>query len=460
MVRTFCCNNDAIAITVYMVHTITHSIVNISPMHFMYEIKLQEGNEMLREVVRDNVPRYVSAKTKHEKGEIIIEILETIKANSPSGLGLIRQNPDTKRWYYIGTDKAKDKIGHALRKASRDFSHGAPKGSSIIKKKKKTTEGSSTSSQSLLLASPRSAFSTSGSEALQSFKMGPSVPLASITSLSSNVSHSSHSSASATEELQNHPIQVTVPSSPVTRPSSVASNHNNSLPLQQHQPQTHHSYLQRPNGVAFEPHYQHHHHAAGAGGYYGPSFNHYPFHPQQFGKEKHEEYPHPQHHQHHQQPPCSYSSYHPTMPEHHGHYSTMDHQDNPKATVSSSVQPVIDHGTGNNNDQSVPAMQHYHEYYHQRTDNSDDYAILYPATSQYHQHSHQYDTFPPPLASDGSYHRVFDEVETHLQQDEQHHQQSYHQGQEHHQHSHYTSTTTSSYSRIVSTEGALMLQNT
>jgi hypothetical protein len=53
----------------------------------------------------------MAAKTKHDKGIIIVEILETIRAKSPSGHGLIRQNTLTKRWYYIGTDKAKDKIG-------------------------------------------------------------------------------------------------------------------------------------------------------------------------------------------------------------------------------------------------------------------------------------------------------------------------------------------------------------
>ena len=66
---------------------------------------------MLRSVVRENVPRYMAAKTKHDKGLIIVEILELIRAKSPSGCGLIRQNTETKRWFYIGTDKAKDKIG-------------------------------------------------------------------------------------------------------------------------------------------------------------------------------------------------------------------------------------------------------------------------------------------------------------------------------------------------------------
>eukprot|EP00531_Pseudo-nitzschia_arenysensis_P014246 CAMPEP_0116128404 /NCGR_PEP_ID=MMETSP0329-20121206/7343_1 /TAXON_ID=697910 /ORGANISM="Pseudo-nitzschia arenysensis, Strain B593" /LENGTH=644 /DNA_ID=CAMNT_0003622543 /DNA_START=302 /DNA_END=2236 /DNA_ORIENTATION=- len=80
-----------------------------------------EGNKMLRNLVRENVPRYMAARTKHDKGTIIVDILEAIRRESPTGVGLVRQNPETGRWSYIGNDKAKDKIGHALRKSSRDY---------------------------------------------------------------------------------------------------------------------------------------------------------------------------------------------------------------------------------------------------------------------------------------------------------------------------------------------------
>ena len=79
---------------------------------------------MLRNLVRDNVPRYMAARTKNDKGVIIIDILESVRRNSPSGAGLVRQNPDTGRWSYIGNEKARDKIGHALRRLSRDFMKG------------------------------------------------------------------------------------------------------------------------------------------------------------------------------------------------------------------------------------------------------------------------------------------------------------------------------------------------
>eukprot|EP00536_Pseudo-nitzschia_multiseries_P006907 jgi/Psemu1/16422/gm1.16422_g len=80
----------------------------------------QKGNRMLRNLVSDNVPRYMAARTKHDKGLIIVDILDIIRRESPTGIGLVRQNSSNGRWSYIGNDKAKDKIGHALRKASRD----------------------------------------------------------------------------------------------------------------------------------------------------------------------------------------------------------------------------------------------------------------------------------------------------------------------------------------------------
>ena len=40
-----------------------------------------------------------------------------MQKKSPSGTGFLKLNPYTARWSFIGTDKAKDKVGHALRKA-------------------------------------------------------------------------------------------------------------------------------------------------------------------------------------------------------------------------------------------------------------------------------------------------------------------------------------------------------
>ena len=63
---------------------------------------------------------YDEAKNRADKGRIIIEIVERLKIESPTGIGLVKYNRGSKRWSYIGKEKAKDKIGHALRKASQD----------------------------------------------------------------------------------------------------------------------------------------------------------------------------------------------------------------------------------------------------------------------------------------------------------------------------------------------------
>lgn len=63
----------------------------------------------------------MSARSKTDKGQVISAIIAKLRRESPSGAGLVRQCPKTKRWCYIGLEKAKDKIGHALRKASQDY---------------------------------------------------------------------------------------------------------------------------------------------------------------------------------------------------------------------------------------------------------------------------------------------------------------------------------------------------
>jgi hypothetical protein len=51
---------------------------------------------------------------------VIVEIFERICRESPTGVGLVRRDPKSGRWSFIGSDKAKDKIGHALRNAAHE----------------------------------------------------------------------------------------------------------------------------------------------------------------------------------------------------------------------------------------------------------------------------------------------------------------------------------------------------
>lgn len=86
----------------------------------------------MRNIIDENIELYDEAKNRADKGRIIIEIVERLRLESPTGIGLVKYNRGLKRWSYIGKEKAKDKIGHALRKASQDKQKLLEVGGSII----------------------------------------------------------------------------------------------------------------------------------------------------------------------------------------------------------------------------------------------------------------------------------------------------------------------------------------
>ena len=71
---------------------------------------LLAGNRRLREIIASNVQGYVAAQSKRAKGQIIADVVESVRRESPTGVGFVKMNPKTGRWSYIGTDKAKDKV--------------------------------------------------------------------------------------------------------------------------------------------------------------------------------------------------------------------------------------------------------------------------------------------------------------------------------------------------------------
>jgi hypothetical protein len=78
----------------------------------------QAGNRRLRDIIAQNVPLYKKAKTKTDKGKIIIELCEQLIISSPSQTGFVKLDPKSGQWIFIGYEKSKDKVGHALRKAT------------------------------------------------------------------------------------------------------------------------------------------------------------------------------------------------------------------------------------------------------------------------------------------------------------------------------------------------------
>jgi hypothetical protein len=85
---------------------------------FIYSTCLA-GNKRLRELIARQAPLYKTSTTKEQKGVIITEIVQTVITTSPTNSGFVKQDKESGRWFFIGMEKAKDKIGHALRKASQ-----------------------------------------------------------------------------------------------------------------------------------------------------------------------------------------------------------------------------------------------------------------------------------------------------------------------------------------------------
>lgn len=73
------------------------------------------GNERFRKLVQFSAPLYLAAKTKLEKTQVIASVVEKVRRDSGGG-GFVKQDAKSGLWYEIGDDKARDKVGHAIRR--------------------------------------------------------------------------------------------------------------------------------------------------------------------------------------------------------------------------------------------------------------------------------------------------------------------------------------------------------
>lgn len=72
------------------------------------------GNEYFRQIVTTKVDIYLSARSKMEKGGVIISIVEAIQNGSPSA-GFVRQDPRTGGWFVVDDATAREKVGATMR---------------------------------------------------------------------------------------------------------------------------------------------------------------------------------------------------------------------------------------------------------------------------------------------------------------------------------------------------------
>jgi hypothetical protein len=73
------------------------------------------GNQAFRFLVETNLPRYISATTRIEKGLIVNEIAQVICSNARNGGGFIRLDHDTGLWFEVGHEAAKQKVAQTIR---------------------------------------------------------------------------------------------------------------------------------------------------------------------------------------------------------------------------------------------------------------------------------------------------------------------------------------------------------
>ena len=91
------------------------------------------GNKYFRELIQKNIGPYLGSNTKLEKGEAIADITKLVQDNSPDG-GFVKLDSKTGRWFRIKESEARDKVGHAIRKAVQRMEDAQPKLYSRLKK--------------------------------------------------------------------------------------------------------------------------------------------------------------------------------------------------------------------------------------------------------------------------------------------------------------------------------------
>lgn len=68
------------------------------------------GNERFRTLIEEYAPIYLQVSTKYQKSEVIAKIVAEVRTKSPGG-GFVKKDFYSGRWFEIGDEKARDKVG-------------------------------------------------------------------------------------------------------------------------------------------------------------------------------------------------------------------------------------------------------------------------------------------------------------------------------------------------------------
>ena len=111
-------------------------------------LHLAAGNHRFRKLVDHSAPLYEAANSKLKKTQVIAAVVDKVRRDSGVG-GFVKKDPQSNLWYEIGDDKARDKVGHAIRSAircaSRKGKH-SKSSDSISKRMDESTSGGSSDS--------------------------------------------------------------------------------------------------------------------------------------------------------------------------------------------------------------------------------------------------------------------------------------------------------------------------
>jgi hypothetical protein len=75
------------------------------------------GNRLFRELVLEYVPEYMGARSKLDKSIVLNSIIERVQRQGNGTALFVKYDRRSKKWFEIGDDVAREKVGHALREA-------------------------------------------------------------------------------------------------------------------------------------------------------------------------------------------------------------------------------------------------------------------------------------------------------------------------------------------------------
>ncbi|CAJ1948337.1 unnamed protein product [Cylindrotheca closterium] len=107
------------------------------------------GNTRFRQLVELTAPLYDAAQTKQEKTKVIASLVNRIRRESPQGGGFIKRDTITGLWYEIGDDKARDKVGHAIRRVIDEKTKKKRNVSSLAKLASPSKQGPATAEKAI-----------------------------------------------------------------------------------------------------------------------------------------------------------------------------------------------------------------------------------------------------------------------------------------------------------------------